>query len=72
LNGLNPFKKDFSTRPDIMAIEIKQLLIKSNVVDDTDEENAEDRDARDSSIKNEVLSECRRMILELLNDKGQR
>jgi hypothetical protein len=55
-----------------MAIEIKQLLIKSNVVDDADEENAEDRDARDASIKNEVLSECRRMILELLNDKGQR
>lgn len=54
-----------------MAIEIKQLLIKSNVVDDAEEDN-EDKDARDASIKNEVLSECRRLILELLSDKGQR
>lgn len=55
-----------------MAIEIKQLLIKSNVVDDAHEESAEDRDAVNASIKQEVMSECRRLIVEMLSDKGLR
>lgn len=55
-----------------MAIEIKQLLIKSNVVDEDDDERGEDRDATNTNIKHEVLSECRRLIVEMLSDKGQR
>lgn len=55
-----------------MAIEIKQLLIKSNVVDEDDEERVEVRDAANVNIKHEVLSECRRLIVEMLSDKGQR
>lgn len=54
-----------------MAIEIKQLLIKSNVVDE-DDERVDDREAVNSNIKHEVLSECRRLIVEMLSDKGQR
>lgn len=55
-----------------MSIEIKQLLIKSNVVDDEDDDDDEDGDASTITLKNEVLSECRRMIIEMLNDKGHR
>jgi hypothetical protein len=55
-----------------MAIEIKQLLIKSNVVDEDDDERVEDREAANANIKHEVLSECRRLIVEMLSDKGQR
>lgn len=55
-----------------MSIEIKQLLIKSNVVDEDDDEQADDRDAANANIKHEVLSECRRLIVEMLSDKGQR
>jgi hypothetical protein len=54
-----------------MAIEIKQLLIKSNVVDEEDDD-VEDRDAANANIKHEVLSECRRLIMEMLSDKGLR
>lgn len=55
-----------------MAIEIKQLLIKSNVVDEENDERVEDRDTATATIKHEVLSECRRLILEMLSDKGLR
>lgn len=55
-----------------MAIEIKQLLIKSNVVDEENDERVEDRDALNANIKHEVLSECRRLIVEMLSDKGLR
>lgn len=55
-----------------MAIEIKQLLIKSNVVDEDDDERDGDREAVNANIKHEVLSECRRLIVEMLSDKGQR
>lgn len=55
-----------------MAIEIKQMLIKSNVVDDTDDDSAEERDAMSAAIKQDVITECRRLVLEMLSDKGLR
>lgn len=55
-----------------MAIEIKQLLIKSNVVDEEHDKNVDNRDAQNANIKHEVLSECRRLIVEMLSDKGLR
>ena len=54
-----------------MAIEIKQLLIKSNVVDDGNNESELDEAAL-VAMKHDVLNECRRLIKEMLNDKGQR
>lgn len=53
-----------------MAIEIKQLLIKSNVVDD--DKDSELDEAALVAMKHDVLNECRRLIKEMLNDKGQR
>ena len=55
-----------------MAIEIKQLLIKSSVVDDVYQEDNSRADISAEVIKYEVLEECRRLIQEMLNDKGQR
>jgi hypothetical protein len=59
-----------------MAIDIKQLVIKSNVEDgccgnsaENDEENSNSQGVK---LQQEVLSECRRMIIEMLNDKGRR
>lgn len=59
-----------------MAIDIKQLVIKSNVDDgccggdtENDEENSGSQYVK---LKHELLSECRRMIIEMLNDKGRR
>lgn len=59
-----------------MAIDIKQLVIKSNVSDDCCE-NESENDARNVKahnidLKHEVMNECRRMIIEMLNDKGRR
>lgn len=55
-----------------MAIEIKQLLIKSSVVDDAHQDDKASAAASAEAIKYEVLEECRRLIQEMLNDKGQR
>ncbi len=55
-----------------MAIEIKQLLIKSSVVDDAYQDDNAPADISAEAIKYEVLEECRRLIQEMLNDKGQR
>jgi hypothetical protein len=55
-----------------MAIEIKQLLIKSNVVDDAEDDSAEAQDAIAANIKQDVINECRRLVLEMLSDKGLR
>lgn len=59
-----------------MAIEIKQLIIKSTVVDEDEDTNTreayQDRDSVNADIKHEVLSECRRLIVEMLSDKGLR
>lgn len=55
-----------------MAIEIKQLLIKSSVADDVHQEDNSHAEVSADALKYEVLEECRRLIQEMLNDKGQR
>ncbi|HQV88618.1 MAG: DUF5908 family protein [Nitrosomonas sp.] len=54
-----------------MAIEIKQLLIKSNIVQRT---GREDSDASEEYrvLKEEVLAECQRLIVDILRDKEER
>jgi hypothetical protein len=56
----------------VMAIEIKQLLIKSTVVDDEYHDGNNNQQLVPDNIKHEVLEECRRLIQEMLSDKGQR
>ncbi|MBS0483978.1 MAG: hypothetical protein JSS06_01980 [Proteobacteria bacterium] len=54
-----------------MAIEIKQLLIKSNIVQRTGHEDL-DLTEEHRLLKEEVLAECRRMIADLLRERGER
>ena len=55
-----------------MAIEIKQLIIKSNVLQQHEEQAAR-LPAEDLRVlKQEVLNECRRLITELLRRRGER
>lgn len=54
-----------------MAIEIKQLLIKSNIVQRTGNEDL-DLSEEHRLLKEEVLAECRRMIADFLREQGER
>lgn len=55
-----------------MSIEIRQLVIKSNVLQPFGEDEpqliVEDREA----IKQDVLAECRRLVQEMLRERGDR
>jgi hypothetical protein len=52
-----------------MSIEIKQLLIKSNIVQKNDDEG---KSLDYSALTEGVLEQCRRLILEILSEKGER
>lgn len=54
-----------------MPIEIKQLLIKSNIVQRTGDENL-DPDEERTALKQELLAECRHLILDMMREKGER
>ncbi|WP_172592314.1 DUF5908 family protein [Nitrosomonas supralitoralis] len=54
-----------------MTIEIKQLLIKSNIVQRACQEELELSEGRDV-LKVEVLAECRRLIVDILQEKEER
>ncbi|MBP6366134.1 MAG: hypothetical protein KBA82_03475 [Nitrosomonas sp.] len=54
-----------------MAIEIKQLLIKSNIVQRAERENS-DTSEECRVLKEEVLAECQRLIVDILRDKEER
>lgn len=55
----------------IMAIEIRQLTIKSNV-EDSESEVLEENTGLEAAVKDDLLRECRRLIMEMLDDKGLR
>ena len=56
-----------------MSIEIKQLLIKSNVLQKC-EGGTDDTDASEQQqeLKEEILEECKNLILAMLTRKGDR
>jgi hypothetical protein len=54
-----------------MAIEIRQLTIKSNV-EDSDGEVLNESAKLDAAVKDDLLRECRRLIIEMFNDKDLR
>ena len=55
-----------------MSIEVKQLVIKSTIVDEEDDESGDDNDVALMKFKQELLNECRRLFAEMLIEKGQR
>lgn len=54
-----------------MSIEIKQLLIKSNILPCVADDEL-DVSEKHRLLKEEVLAECRRMIVDLLQEKAER
>jgi|GEM_PF-6055697 len=54
-----------------MAIEIRQLTIKSTV-ENGDEYTSKENTNLDTVIKDDILRECRRLIVEMLGDKDLR
>lgn len=56
-----------------MTIEVKQLLIKSSVVDDCcDKEQSDDFHEQIEDVKTDILIECRRLITEMLREQQER
>ena len=56
-----------------MTIEVKQLLIKSNVVQrETSEYSDDDLSPELEKLKEEILAECKMMLIDLLNDNSER
>lgn len=54
-----------------MPIEIKQLLIRSNIVQRTEDEHVDPEEER-NAFKQELLAECRHLILDMMREKGER
>jgi hypothetical protein len=59
-----------------MSLEIRQLLIKSNVVHRRDAvpegQTAPVSEQFVENVKEDILAECRRMIADLLGERGER
>ena len=54
-----------------MAIEIRELIIKTTIMDHPMSET-EEIGFEKQAIKDEVLAECRQLILQLLRERGER
>ncbi len=56
-----------------MAIEVKQLTIRSSVRQDADAGDAEHGPEIDyQALKEEILAECRRVVAEVLRERQER
>lgn len=55
-----------------MGIEVRQLLVKTNVLDDTDDGRESQSPESQIALKRAVLEECRQMIEEALNEIKER
>lgn len=54
-----------------MPIEIKELIIKTTIVD-RPTENWEESTTVPQALKDEILIECRKLVLNLLRERGER
>ncbi|SES70787.1 hypothetical protein SAMN05216326_10294 [Nitrosomonas marina] len=54
-----------------MPIEIKQLLIKSNIVQRTVDE-PQDIDEERSALKEELMAECRHLVQDIMREREER
>ncbi len=55
-----------------MAIEVRQLTVKCGVSGDAQQERAPETTEETKALKDELLSECRQMFLELLRSERER
>ncbi|HEY8023231.1 MAG TPA: DUF5908 family protein [Burkholderiaceae bacterium] len=54
-----------------MSIEIKQLLVKSNIVQKCEDEG-DDKAAEQAALTKSLLEQCRSLILEIMNENRER
>jgi len=54
-----------------MSIEIKQLLVRSNIVQKRDEGSG-DMAAEQAALAKKLLEQCRSLILEMMNENRER
>jgi len=54
-----------------MSIEIKELVIKTTIVD-RPTENSEEPVVVAQALKDEILYECRQLLFNLLRERGER
>lgn len=55
-----------------MSIEIRQLLVKSNIVERAGDNDSNDAVPDKQEFKAEILDECRRLTMVLLNERRER
>jgi hypothetical protein len=58
-----------------MTIEVKELVIRSMVTDESGSFNRQDREAMTlmlEQMKSQVLSECRELLLDMINEQERR
>lgn len=55
-----------------MSIEIRQLLIKSNVVQRCATGEEGDAEEQRAEMHEDILAQCREMVLDILNQRGER
>lgn len=56
-----------------MTIEVRQMLIKSSVLQKAEEERAGDQSSPSlEAIKEDILTECRQLVVDLLRDRQER
>jgi hypothetical protein len=56
----------------MMSIEIKQLMVKSNVVQKCGDDEDDGKKKEKAALANEVLAQCRTLILEMMDDNRDR
>jgi hypothetical protein len=56
----------------IMSIEIKQLMVKSNVVQKREAGGDGDKKKEQAALAKDVLEQCRNLILEIMDDNRDR
>ena len=55
-----------------MSIEIKQLMVKSNVVQKRGDDGGGDKKKEQAALARDVLEQCRNLILEIMDDNRDR
>lgn len=55
-----------------MSIEIRQLVIKSNVLQTFGEDEVAPSAGQLETIKEDLLAECRRIVAEMIRERGER
>ncbi|MBC3875297.1 DUF5908 family protein [Undibacterium flavidum] len=55
-----------------MSIEIRELVIKANIVEPPASNVALDGSEHTQMMKEEILNECRQLILSMIRERGER